>query len=295
MKLIHLNLGWNCNNNCICCPEYRKETKEIIDPSEFLKKIKVIKKSKKIIITGGEPTINPYFFQILNYLKKNYPHIKITLLSNGRMFSYFKFIEKIKEYKINKFLISLYGPNLKTHDLITRSSGSFEQTIHGINNLIKDKRKVECNIILLKQNFEEFNKNYEEFFRKFEFGIPHLNFRVASIIGEAEKYPELISVKFTNIWPSFKKLLDFLIKEKISFSLDKMMPYCLIPKEYHKFIRIDIQHPLISTNRKTKKNILEQKKIFTELQKCKQCKYEKKCNKIYSSYLLLNGEKEFIK
>jgi len=297
MNYLHLNLGWNCNNNCITCPEYREKTKKIISKSEILEKIKKIKNMKKLFITGGEPTIHPNFFGILKEIKKKDPKIKITLLSNGRMFSYPSFIEKIKEYNINTFYISLYGTDSKTHDSITRCPGSFRQTIQGINNLIKNKKRVTTSMVINKLLYEDLDKDSEKFIKNFIHGPPLFRFRLVNIVGEAEKFQKILNIKFSKIWPDLQKLLDFLIERKIKFKLDNMMPYCLIPKRYHQFIaqKIEGKQTLINFNDSHNKIIIDYQNPFIYIEKCKDCVYIKDCKGINSFYLKYNSLREFKK
>lgn len=91
------DLGRKCTYACTYCPPHRKnnwsatasfeELKKTADALERYHNIYNSKRKDPFIIsasfTGGEPTVNPAFFDFLVYLQENYPHWKRTLTTNG--------------------------------------------------------------------------------------------------------------------------------------------------------------------------------------------------------------------
>jgi len=51
--------------------------------TSLLNKHRKIPKKTSINFTGGEPTINPHFFEFIEHIKKNYPSVGINLTTNG--------------------------------------------------------------------------------------------------------------------------------------------------------------------------------------------------------------------
>jgi len=144
-----LYLGGICNNNCYSCSNKINVNKSL---KSLKDEISHFDKNEPILIKGGEPTIYPYFFELLEYLK-NLNYKKIMILTNGRMFSYLNNVKKISLYKNVEFLIKLLGSNSLIHDNLTRMEHSFEQTISGIMNLQKERINFSVIITVLEQNF----------------------------------------------------------------------------------------------------------------------------------------------
>ena len=67
------------------------------------------------------------------------PGAEVALLTNCRLFSNEKYINKLVEARPVRFKVvtTLYGHNSILHDNITKTPGSFQQQINGIRNLIK--------------------------------------------------------------------------------------------------------------------------------------------------------------
>ncbi|OGF24990.1 hypothetical protein A2303_05335 [Candidatus Falkowbacteria bacterium RIFOXYB2_FULL_47_14] len=140
-----------CNNQCLQCTnpdspwpawdgsfdyDYDSITKRLRkDKAKFLA-------DDSIYLTGGEPTIHPDFLEILKYLASNFPKQRIKLLTNGRRFMYEDFARQVLRINDNfEIDLSIYGPDETAHDKVTRSRGSFRQTIAGLRNILNLKNR----------------------------------------------------------------------------------------------------------------------------------------------------------
>jgi His-Xaa-Ser system radical SAM maturase HxsC len=135
---------WNkCNNHCLMCSNPDDFWKERDYNYNYLSRrlLSLRGKIKDMTVTGGEPTIHPDFLRIIDLLKRELPKIEITLLSNGRRFFYPLFTKKCLELNNVNIAISLHGYDAQSHDRITQVNGSFQQTVTGIRNILKYKRK----------------------------------------------------------------------------------------------------------------------------------------------------------
>lgn len=91
------DLGRRCTYACSYCgphhsnkwsPNTSLETlKHTIDGvasyTSLLNKYRKIPKRTSIAFTGGEPTVNPYFFEFIEYIKTKYPSISTNITTNG--------------------------------------------------------------------------------------------------------------------------------------------------------------------------------------------------------------------
>lgn len=293
MESIHLFLNkYVCNSNCICCPTIRQNCHEIETFEEIIQGLKKVKFLQRIYITGGEPTIHPDFFRILDWIKKEMYNPKITILSNGRIFYYNSFVNRILGYNITEFYLSLRGLSEIVHDYITRSKGSYNQTIGGINNLMKRNKKVIVCLIINKINIYTINKDLDLFLKKFKNNYPIMDLRFIDLIGEAEINRKELNIKFSSIIPPLSTFLDSLINRGIKVNISGMAPLCLLPKEYHKYVIKQSEQKIIDIKNRNKEFIAPGDQ-FIFLDRCKNCQYRNRCNGIYINYLKYNGEEEF--
>jgi len=151
-KATRLKLGTRCNNNCVFCSLL--DIKETYDKSldEIRKELDQLKRKKysKIVLpcnTGCRKD----FFEILEYAREL--GFRITLETNGRMFYYEDFCERIARY-VDRFVVYLNSANAKIHDEIANAEGSFDQAVQGIKNIRRISEEIQINTVITKHNLE---------------------------------------------------------------------------------------------------------------------------------------------
>lgn len=221
-----LPLGYSCNNNCIHCPVPYELYPEDLRTKVALKAIETTGAStrKRIIISGGEPTIRSDLFDIIR-AAKNAGFEKVQLETNGRMLSYKGFSERLVESGLNEAGISILSHDPHIHDTLTRSKGSFKQTIEGAKNILnafgKDAAEnIFADIVLLKQNYKRLPETLE-FLADIGFSLVRLVY--PRLIGNASKNPRL--------FPGRKVLQDSISKaaskaEELGITLHVEYPIC---------------------------------------------------------------------
>lgn len=114
-------------------------------------------------ITWWEPTLNPEYFEILSYIREQFPLSRIVQLTHGDNFSDENFTKKIATISNYHVCVPLHGYNATTHEAIVRKKWSFEALIKGIYNILKYKKpdqNLEIRIILQKMNYQYIDKMY---------------------------------------------------------------------------------------------------------------------------------------
>jgi radical SAM protein with 4Fe4S-binding SPASM domain len=96
-------------------------------------------------VTGGEPLLHPYIFDILNELKKN--NLSIILYTNATLIND-KNAKMLKEILSNDDIVhvSLDGGNLESNDL-QRGKGTFDKVLFALDCLKEHEIKVRLNIV----------------------------------------------------------------------------------------------------------------------------------------------------
>ena len=96
-KMVVWDLGRRCNFDCSYCTGWMhsttapfnkldqyKRTADFIDGYySIYEQFHKVKFRPVLSFTGGEPAINPDFFPLVEYLKKEYPHFVLNLTTNG--------------------------------------------------------------------------------------------------------------------------------------------------------------------------------------------------------------------
>ncbi|MDD2673093.1 MAG: radical SAM protein [Syntrophales bacterium] len=271
---------WNkCNNKCLMCsnpPDYDKwgdySLKSI---SSRIKNISL--KEKEIYLTGGEPTIHPDFFSILDLIKKRCPKAKIIIDTNGRMFYYKKFLDKFLNYANIELQISLCGHNAHLHDKITEADGSFDQMVVGTKTLLDRKKKnseVEIRVVIHKLTLPNFEKIFEFVSERFV-GIKRLIFIFMEYEGMAGENIKKVGISYEEVWPYLKKAFSKIrsIPLEVRFY---HFPLCVLPKKTWPYLW----------------RTLPEKEVDF-LPSCRKCLYKKYCLGVHKDYLRLVGKKEF--
>lgn len=277
---------WNqCNNHCLMCTNpfiFQLEKNGAFYSLENLKKVyanRIFKSNDPLGFTGGEPTIHPDFFKVIRWFHAQYPKNKIAIASNGRMFYYQNFTKNV--FKINNLLleIAVHGHDAKTHDFITRTKGSFKQTIEGIHNILRfknDSQKLEIRIIITKFTYMNLNKILV--FIKNEFNIKKIKSIVLIFIemeGQAKDNLKIVGVTYKEVMKTLPQVVN-----KWASCFDDLrlyhFPLCVLPPKLWPF---------------SWRTLREGEVMF--LSSCNKCLYKKYCLGIHRDYITLIGDKEF--
>jgi MoaA/NifB/PqqE/SkfB family radical SAM enzyme len=225
MKKLDLKVGFSCNNRCLFCVQGKKrEYFRDKSTQQIKKEMKEGKKEcEEIVLTGGEPTIRPDFLELVSYAKK-LGFKKIQIQSNGRMFAYLDFCKKTIEAGANEFCLALHGHIPELHDFLTRTPGSFYQTVQGIKNLKLLKQKVLINVVVTKLNYQHLPEIANLLV---SLGVDQYQFAFVHPLGSAKENFEMIVPRMSLIEPYIKQGLEIGIKAG-KIVMTEAIPYCFM-------------------------------------------------------------------
>ena len=293
MKRLDLKTGFLCNNNCLFCVQADNKLKGNRKLNELEKDLKDGLKQgcEAVVLTGGEVTIRPDFFELVKLAKKlGYKEIQIQ--SNGRMFSSVDFCKKTIEAGATEFSPALHGYCAAQHDYLTQSPGAFNQVVKGIQNLKKLNQKVITNTVIVKPNY----RNSADIAKLLvSLGVDQYQLAFVHPMGNAYKNFESMVPVMSIAAPFIHKGLDVGIKANV-LCMAEAMPYCHM-KGYEKYVSENYIPSSMIRGRK-KQNIDDFEKQRKELGKikfkqCKKCKYDDVCEGPWKEYPEKFGDKEF--
>ncbi len=154
-----IELTERCNNNCVHCyinlpaddEEARKrelsfeEIRDIVDETVQMGCL-------WWLITGGEPLVREDFADIYLYLKKK--GLLTSVFTNATLITP-ELVSLFKKHPPRELEITVYGITPKTYEKITRTLGSFEAFMKGINLLQKENVPFTLKAMALKSNMGE--------------------------------------------------------------------------------------------------------------------------------------------
>jgi len=222
------------------------------------------KDAVEIQITGGEPTIVPYFADLLKFLRQNYPRTKIKLQSNVRMLSIKTFFDKIKSC-IDLIQTTFNSNKPEIFDELTRVKGSFQQVVNALKIIRETNLDIYFNILIFKQNYKHL-KDTVKFLRTL-FPDKHILLDYPIYLNEALKNKERIYVSLREIRPYVQEsLID-----------DRVFVYNVTPCVFDEKFRTQV----------VKQGFIHDDRYVYPLPNCNSCVLKQNCNGYYRQNLLI--------
>ncbi len=167
---VYINLTNSCTNNCVFCIRNIKEdvvgtnlflNSENVKAQDVIAQLEEIKDklSSEIVFCGyGEPMLKlDVMKEVAAYIKKNYPHIKLRVNTNGHANLVYK-RNVLPELKglIDKFSVSLNGENEEVYNKISLPNieGAYDAVKDFIKEAVKEGFDTTATIVT---NYKDYN------------------------------------------------------------------------------------------------------------------------------------------
>ncbi|MCU1329951.1 MAG: moaA 3 [Bryobacterales bacterium] len=152
-----LFLTERCNSRCLMCSQPPRSIDDSYLADDILRMIPwMAKDTRELGITGGEPTLlHDRLTALLGAVKEHLPSTALHMLSNGRLFSYLRYAERVAEAKPADFMVGvpLYADTASAHDFVVQASGAFEETLFGLLNLARVGVRVELRMVVHRHTY----------------------------------------------------------------------------------------------------------------------------------------------
>ena len=86
--------------------------------------------AEEICFTSGEPTTRPELALFIRWARDT-GCSRVSLMTNGRRLAYAPYLASLVDAGLNRIYVSIHGDHRALHDSLTRTPGSFEQTLQG--------------------------------------------------------------------------------------------------------------------------------------------------------------------
>ncbi len=208
---VHINLGPDCNNNCLFCMEEDRDLRAVVNASLTPERIRRILEenagAEEVCFTSGEPTMVEGLPEYVAWAK-DLRFRRRSVMTNGRRLAYMGYAARLVKAGMNFFYISCHGHNRKLHDSLVRSRGAFEQTVAGIENiakLLKYGVTLHTSTVITKRNVEHLGAIYA-FLR--ERGVQQVVLNVLQANGRAHTNFDRVFPPYSTIVAEVQRFLD---------------------------------------------------------------------------------------
>ncbi len=146
-----------CNSRCLMCSQPPREIDDGYLVAEMLRIIPhLAKDTRELGLTGGEPTLlHDKLIEVLAATRDHLPTTSLHLLSNGRLFSYLRYAERVGRVNHPDLMIGvpLYADTAQAHDFVVQAQGAFDQTLFGLLNLGRVGVRVELRMVVHRHTY----------------------------------------------------------------------------------------------------------------------------------------------
>lgn len=263
-----------CNSNCIMCPspEFSRKNSKTTPLSELLQFAKHIPSdTPHLTITGGEPFImGEKIFDFFGFLKEKFEDTEFLLLTNGRAFAIERYLQLFCETAPARTIVAIpiHGSCQTIHDAISRTTGSFKQTITGIKKLIGKGVSIEIRLVVNKMNIDDFENISNLIIEELK-GIKYVSVIAMEMTGTARTNLEKVWIPYKKSFSTISVAVRKLIENGVDVKLYNF-PLCTVDRPYWTLCE---------------KSISENKVRFAEC--CSSCNYKNACSGVFAGTLHL--------
>lgn len=196
-----------CNNKCIFCLDSNAQDWTFPTDDEIKKNIKDGFKEwydNRVIISGGEASINPKFAEYIKYAREIW-YGRVQTVTNWNMFASETFCKKVFEAWLQEVTFSFHGHNETLHDYLVATPWAFKKSLKWLIYIKKNFPEIIINIdIVVNKVNVKFLPDIVKFFMK----LWVYEYDILQIIPFGRGFQEHKEKLFYNIWDYSDKLKE---------------------------------------------------------------------------------------
>ena len=244
MKTLYCALGYSCNEHCRFCP--CSETSVEVPPLSYEEICEAIhcaiveRGVENILLSGGEPTIHPDFFKILEFIQKY--DVNISLLTNALKLADDNFANRMFYIINNEKLdvtVAFHSHIPEKHDFLTQHKGSHERSMKGVENLLKRDIRLSIKNNIVNYTYKDLPE-YVKWMTSFFDDTVTLLLCNIDINGTAASNKNNVFVAFEESMPYLQNALDVVVNQRLLGHKRTVKvlttPLCLMDPYYWGFV-----------------------------------------------------------
>jgi MoaA/NifB/PqqE/SkfB family radical SAM enzyme len=289
-----------CNDSCPFCLEYKfiKSNRPPLALQEFKRNYLYFKKRFNIdyvILTGGEPTLHPEFFKMIEFIKNK--GVGFRFITNLIKFNDHNFLEKLRpcftdfkndlQRQQTKIIASINDPS--SHSLLAR------ERIRGLKNALEYKFPLMVTIVVYRGNIKKLTELVLELEDIISRVSPrrkyHIEFRPMYVEGTEEfLLKESLPKNFNELMGQIEKLIS-LVQGKNLIVTFWNLPLCYL-KNYRRVENNTVKdrqsRRLIKVSKDAQLDKVEVRNwenFLKSYRECRECQLRFKCSGIDKAYI----------
>lgn len=317
---VHVLTGAVCNNNCIFCMEEDRDGRYVTNSATTDETVRWIldhhRDCEEVCFTSGEPTINPALPRWVK-MARTAGVPTISVMTNGRALAYERYAKGLVAAGMNRFYVSIHGHERRLHEGLTRTPGSFDQTVAGIRtiaSLLRYGLALHTSTVVTRRNLPHMAEIYR-FLR--ELGVQQVVFNVMQANGRADTHFEQIFPRYADIAATFAAFVreqSAIEPRPMAFLVD--IPLCTteaVPdfnrgyvESYVHFEPASVGTALLDADALAGRATGERGELVQirradlddarrhKRDACRSCRYDGACEGVWGNYLRRHGWDEFV-
>lgn len=146
-----LGIIYRCNQICTFCELADMDTE--VEPARVREAIDKSRArgSRRLIVTGGEPTLSPHLVDHLRYARDR-GFEEIELQTNAVLLDRPGFAEALRDAGLTSAQVSMHGADAEVSDKLTAAPGTHRRTTAGVERLLEAGLRVLLNHLVFRDN-----------------------------------------------------------------------------------------------------------------------------------------------
>jgi MoaA/NifB/PqqE/SkfB family radical SAM enzyme len=286
--LIDIIMGYQCNVQCDYCtitPEMRSKNLTTAQIAKALEQGRAAGLTEAAF-GGGEPTMRKDLVK-LTRLASTMGYRTIKISSNGLMYAYPDFVEKLLDAGANQFNLALMGWNEGMYERIMGRARYFDLVRQGVGHLVSRDARVVGDIIMKHDTARELADTVEYWA---ELGVERFVFWLMSLTDRVRDHKEQL-VPVSELRPHLFEAFEVGRRRGIPVH-SRHIPLCMLPGYHDHVWDVRADRILIVTPEST--FWLSESRITanTFVAKCDGCSLRPRCMGIRQDYLENVGDGE---
>jgi len=156
LREFKIEVTYRCDLNCIHCSSDAKPAHHLEISQADCEKIIIdasVIGAKDVAFSGGEPLGWTYIDNAVEMASKQ--GLNISIYTSGNTADFNDKAERLHRLGASRFIFSLFGSNVTSHERITRKSGSFHKTLDAMRGAIAAGLRTELHFVPMSVNYRE--------------------------------------------------------------------------------------------------------------------------------------------
>jgi MoaA/NifB/PqqE/SkfB family radical SAM enzyme len=218
--------GEQCNNHCPMCSNtgeaslFFHPTEELLRRAEFLRRAGF----RRVVITGGEATIHPGFWTVIDDLAAH--RIAWDINTHGRSFADPRFARRAVDAGLERAIVSLHSFDPATSAVIFGASEeAHHETVAGIERLLEVEVDVMVNCVLTRLSVDQLESYLPEAHRRFG-RVVAFKFVFPSTVGKGGQW-EGIALRYNDVREHVQRLRALAAQLQLRICFESF-PNCIV-------------------------------------------------------------------